>query len=156
MKKILQLILFLVITHSAGIIGSIFTTPAIKTWYAELTKPSFTPPDWLFAPAWLVLYTLMGIAIFLIWQKGLEQKHAKFAFTLFFVHLALNILWSILFFGFHNVLLALVDIVAFWFMIIVLIKMFWPLNKLAAYLLVPYLLWVSFAMLLNFSIWQLN
>ena len=156
MKKILQLIVSVLICQSAGLIGSFFTTPAIPTWYATLQKPSFSPPNWIFAPVWLTLYILMGIALFLVWQKRGEHKSAKPAIILFLVHLVLNAIWSILFFGLQNPLLALIDIAILWLMIVILTYQFWQIKRPAAYLLLPYLAWVTFAMILNFTIWQLN
>ena len=156
MKKIIQLIISILICQSAGLIGSFFTTPAIPSWYATLQKPSFNPPSWIFGPVWLTLYTLMGIALFLVWQKRGEHRLAKPAIILFLVHLVLNAIWSILFFGLQNPLLALIDIIILWLMIITLTYQFWQIRKSAAYLLLPYLLWVSFAAVLNFAIWRLN
>lgn len=155
-KNVSHLIISIIICQSAGIIGSIFTTPAIPIWYASLNKPSFTPPSWLFGPVWLLLYTLMGISLYLIWQKGLENKKVKSAFLLFLINLVFNSLWSVLFFGFKNPQIALVDILLVWVLIIILMLRFLKIDKIASYLLIPYLLWVSFATALNFSIWQLN
>ena len=155
-KTIVILIISLLLPHLAGLIGSFFTAPAIPTWYASLEKPFFNPPSWLFAPVWLTLYTLMGIALFLIWRKGLKREEARFAFFFFLVHLLINSAWSILFFGMQNPLIALLDITFLWLMILVLIIQFWKISKPAAYLLIPYFAWVSFASILNFSLWWLN
>jgi translocator protein len=155
-KKTLKLVASIALCHLAGVIGSFFTRPAIAGWYASLNKPLFSPPNWLFAPAWLTLYTLMGIALYLIWQKGLGEKKNKFAFYLFLGHLAVNALWSIVFFGLRSPLWAFVVIFILWLLIIWLTALFFKIDKRAAYLLVPYWLWVSFASLLNFSIWYLN
>lgn len=156
MKKTLQIILAIIICEAAGIIGSIATTPAIPTWYAGLQKPSFNPPSWLFGPVWITLYALMGIALFLVWKKRKENKLAKPAIILFSAHLVLNAIWSILFFGLQNPFWALIDIAILWLIIIILIGLFWQIKKPAAYLLLPYLVWVSFATILNFAIWRLN
>jgi tryptophan-rich sensory protein len=156
MKKTLQLISAILLCQLAGIIGSIFTAPAIPIWYATLQKPSFNPPSWLFGPVWITLYALMGIALFLVWQKRKENKLVKSAVILFLVHLILNATWSVIFFGLQNPFIAFIDILALWSMIIILTYQFSKIKKEAAYLLLPYLAWVSFAMVLNFAIWYLN
>ena len=151
-----KLIGSIAVCHLAGLIGSVFTTPNIQTWYATLEKPTFSPPNWLFAPVWLTLYTLMGIALYLIWQKGLKNENNRFAFFFFLLHLFFNAIWSIIFFGLHSPLLAFFVIVILWLMIIIMIMQFSRIRKWAGYLLAPYLLWVSFAGVLNFAIWWLN
>ncbi len=156
MKKFFLLILFILICQLPGIIGSVFTVSAIPGWYAYLQKPAFNPPNWIFGPVWISLYTMMGISLFLIWLKKKEYKLAKPAIILFLFHLILNGAWSILFFGLKNPLLALIDIFFLWLIIIILVWQFWLIRKPAAYLLFPYLAWVSFAMVLNFEIWRLN
>ncbi|MFC1710057.1 TspO/MBR family protein [Patescibacteria group bacterium] len=144
------------ISQLAGIIGSVFTTSEIDNWYVFLNKPSFNPPNWIFGPVWIILYTLMGISLYLVWLKGYKEENIKRAVNFFLIHLAVNSLWSIVFFGLHDLRLALVIIFTLWLMILYLIKLFLNINKIAAYLLIPYLLWVSFASLLNYSIWILN
>jgi len=156
MTKFLTPIIFIIISQAAGIIGSIFTSPAIPGWYASLNKPSFNPPGWVFGPVWIILYTMMGLAAWLVWQKWGESGLAKTAVILFFIHLVFNTLWSFLFFGLQNPLLAFIEIIILWAMILALIILYYQLDKRAAYLMIPYLLWVSFAALLNFSIWRLN
>lgn len=156
MNNLLKLVISVIISQFAGLVGSIFTTPAIPSWYAGLNKPSFSPPNWLFAPVWLSLYTLMGISFFLVWREGWEKKSVKRAMILFLVHLVLNSLWSILFFGLQNPLLAFLEIIVLWITIVLLIVLFWKINKTAAKLLIPYLFWVSFAAILNYSIFNLN
>jgi translocator protein len=155
-RNIFKLIFSIIIAHSAGIIGSLFTVSAIATWYEGLVKPVFNPPNWIFGPVWLVLYTLMGVALYLIWNKGLSNKQVRFTFIFFIVHLIFNALWSIVFFGLQNILLGLIVILVLWLMILSLISLSWKIDRRASYLLMPYLLWVSFATLLNFSILQLN
>jgi benzodiazapine receptor len=140
----------------AGFIGSIFTTPKISGWYAGIAKPSFTPPGWLFGPVWTFLYLLMGIALYLVWRKGLAAQGVKAALAVFFAQLVLNALWSYAFFGAESPLAGLVVIVALWAMIVASIAAFAPVSRAAAVLLVPYILWVSFATLLNASIYLLN
>jgi tryptophan-rich sensory protein len=155
-RDIAKLIVSIVACQCAGIIGSIFTTPAIPTWYATLEKPSFTPPNWLFAPAWITLFLLMGIAAFLIWRQGLEQKEVKTALIIFLVQLVLNALWSVIFFGLQSPLYGMVVILALWVAILLTILRFFKLSTAAGALLLPYILWVSFAAVLNISIWILN
>lgn len=146
-----RLIISLILPQLAGLVGSFFTAPAISNWYAFLEKPSFNPPSWIFGPAWILLYILMGISSYLVWQKG-DKK----ALTIFWIHLFFNALWSIVFFGLQNPGLAFLNIIVIWVFIIVLIIKFWKINKWSSILLIPYLLWVSFASVLNYFIWQLN
>lgn len=140
----------------AGLIGSFFTAPAIDSWYQYLAKPSFSPPNWIFGPVWTLLYILMGIAFYLVWQSGFENKKKKIALLIFAIQLALNSLWSILFFGLENPFWALNEIICLWIFILATLVLFWKIKKSAGWLLFPYLVWVSFAAVLNFSIWQLN
>lgn len=139
-----------------GILGTPFTLRAIPTWYATLVKPSFAPPNWLFGPAWTVLYLLMGIAFALIWSRGWKQKKARVARNYFLAQLAINFLWSPIFFGLRSPILGLITIVIMWALIAMTVKKFYAISKPAGYLLVPYLAWVSFATLLNISIVVLN
>lgn len=133
----------------AGVLGSFFIASSIPNWYQSLNKPFFSPPNWVFGPVWIILYILMGYSLYLIWVKNKVP-------VIFWIQLILNAFWSIIFFGMKNPALALVDIMALWIAIILTIKAFSKLNKLAAYLLYPYLAWVSFAILLNLSIILLN
>lgn len=152
--RIPQLILSIGLCLGAGILGSFFTVSSIPTWYVTLNKPPFSPPNWVFGPAWTILYILMGISLYLVWiSKGKLKQNAL---NLFFVQLGLNALWSIIFFGMKNPTLALVDIVALWIVIFLTIKSFTKISKLAGNLLIPYLLWVSFASVLNLAIVLLN
>lgn len=155
-KKPALLIISVILSQLAGIIGSTATISSIPNWYATLNKPFFNPPNWIFAPVWTTLYTLMGIALYLVWLKGYKNKNIKPAINLFLLHLVLNAGWSLIFFGLQNLTLALIVILILWLMIAKLILMFNKINKYSAYLLVPYLLWVSFATLLNFSLLILN
>lgn len=150
------LALFILISQAAGFIGTFFTTPAIPGWYASLEKPEFSPPNWIFAPVWTTLYLLMGIAAFLVWHKGSRGSAVKKALAAFWVQLTLNAAWSILFFGLKSPILGLVCILALWVAIAVTIARFAPLSKVAAWLMAPYLAWVSFATALNFEIYRLN
>ncbi|MBI4052629.1 MAG: tryptophan-rich sensory protein [Candidatus Diapherotrites archaeon] len=140
----------------AGAVGSIFTFPAIASWYASINKPYFTPPNWVFGPVWTALFLLMGIALFLVWEKGFQEKENKFAVKVFGAQLALNVLWSLLFFGLHNPFLAMIEIVALWLAIAATTILFSRIDRRAALLLLPYLAWVSFAAFLNYSVWLLN
>lgn len=139
-----------------GIIGSIFTTSAISGWYVYLVKPSFTPPDWVFGPVWTLLFALMGIAAFMVWQKGLKSVDVRRALAFFIVQLALNALWPIVFFGLHSPGGALIEIIFLWAAILATILSFLNVSRLAAWLLIPYILWVSFAVYLNYFLWVLN
>ncbi len=151
-----KLITSIVVCELAGTLGSIFTMSQITTWYATLNKPTLNPPAWIFAPVWTTLYFLMGVSAYLIWNKGLDRKDVKIALIVFGIQLALNVLWSIFFFGIHNPALAFLDIVLLWISILSTIFIFYKISPTAAYLLVPYIIWVSFASYLNYSIWVLN
>lgn len=155
-QDIIKLVVSIIACQLAGLIGSVFTTPAIPTWYAALQKPAFTPPNWLFAPAWLTLYLLMAIAAFIIWRKGLAQKEVKLALLIFAIQLILNALWSVAFFGLKSPLAGVIVIALLWVAILFTILRFFRLSAAAGALLLPYILWVSFAAALNIAIWQLN
>lgn len=153
-KNVLQVVLSIAICEAAGGIGALFTTPAIGGWYASLIKPSFNPPNWIFGPVWTTLFALMGIALYLVWRKKDPTRH--FALSLFALQLVLNVLWSIIFFGWHSLAGASWEIVLLWISIALTLAVFWKIEKAAGYLLVPYLAWVSFAAILTFSILKLN
>jgi benzodiazapine receptor len=154
--EILILFSSIIICQLAGIIGSVFTTPAIPRWYANINKPSFNPPNWVFAPVWTTLYLLMGIALFLVLRKGLNEKDIKIAIAVFVFQLVLNSLWSFLFFGLESPFAAFIEIIFLWAAILISIILFFRISGVAGALLIPYILWVSFASVLNFSIWRLN
>ena len=154
--NILKLVVSIVICQAAGLIGYFFARPAIPTWYADLRKPFFTPPDWLFGPVWVILYALIGIAAYRVWQKGLDQKDARYALVLFGVQLVLNALWPIIFFGLKSPLAGFVEITILAAAILWTIQRFLGVSKTAGTLLIPYFIWVSFASGLNLSIWYLN
>lgn len=156
MKNTWKFIVSVIGCELVGILGTPFTISAIPTWYATLNKPFFAPPNWLFGPAWTLLYFLMGVAFYLIWKQGWQKKKNRIAGKYFLAQLALNFIWSPIFFGLRAPLLGLIVIVAMWIMIAITMKKFYPLSKPAFYLLVPYLLWVSFATLLNGAIVVLN
>jgi translocator protein len=156
MNKYLKLFIAVVFCELAGIAATPITITSINTWYRALNKPSFSPPNWVFGPVWTVLYLLMGISAFLIWEKGLNKKEVRVALIYFLIQLICNFLWSLLFFGFYSPLIALIDIFVLWVAISLTIIKFHSISKPAAYLLIPYLLWVSFAAVLNLSIVVLN
>jgi len=150
------LILSILICQSAGLIGSAFTGPAITTWYVTLNQPSFTPPNWLFAPVWLTLYTLMGISAFLVWRQGLKDRQVRIALTIFSVQLIFNAFWSIAFFGLQSPLAGLIVIVMLWIAIVLTILKFFTISKAAGVALIPYIIWVSLAAVLNVALVILN
>ncbi len=152
---ILKLITSVMVCQIAGFFGSFFTIPAIPTWYHTLKKPFFTPPNWIFSPVWIVLFISMGVSLFFVWRES-DRPGFKPALVFFFVQLILNIFWSIAFFGLRSPLLGLFDIGVLWITILLTIQYFLRVSKFAGVLLIPYCLWVSFAALLNFSIWILN
>src|SRR3989344_2018576 len=149
--KVVPLLSWIVLCESAGILGSLFTIPAISSWYVTLAKPSFSPPNWIFGPVWTVLYLLMGIAAYRIWRMGGRRSTVRSAVVLFLVHLFFNAIWSPIFFGAQNIPLAFVDIGIIWTTLIIVIFRFAALDGVSAYLLVPYLCWVSFATVLNYN-----
>lgn len=155
MNKFTKLLTAISACELVGLLGTPFTAAAIPNWYATLEKPFFAPPNWLFGPTWTLLYFLMGISFYLIWQQK-NNRQNKIAKKVFFAQLFLNFIWSPTFFGLRSPLLGLLVIICLWLMIIVTIFKFYPLSKGAAYLLLPYLLWVSFATTLNAAILLLN
>jgi len=152
-----KLLFSLVLCLGAGAIGYYFTMPSIGTWYALLQKPVFTPPNWIFAPVWTLLYIMMGIALYCVWKKrGLKYQSKIAAYTWFGMQLVLNVAWSAVFFGIHSIFVGLLIIVGLWLAIAVTILKFKELAPSTVWLLIPYLLWVSYACLLNYSLWRLN
>lgn len=157
MNKLTRILIIVVTCLSIGYFSGLVTKSSIETWFPTLIKPRFNPPAWVFAPVWTTLYIMMGIAAGLIWNKMESHKEpVKKALIFFAIQLALNALWSILFFGLKNPLLALIEIVLLWLMIYETYIKFSKIDKIAGYLFIPYLLWVSFAAVLNGSIWWLN
>jgi benzodiazapine receptor len=153
---ILKLIVSIIVCQFAGLIGSIFTRASIPTWYATLKKPSFAPPNWLFAPVWTTLFVLMGVSAFLVWRNGLGDRRVRIALSTFAVQLVLNMLWSAAFFGLRSPLAGLIVIVILWAAILLTILNFLKVSVIAGMLLAPYILWVTFAAVLNTSIFILN
>lgn len=152
----MKLFISILIPVLVGVVSGFFTQPGVEGWYAVANKPSFNPSNWIFAPVWTTLYILMGIALFLVWKSDAEKNIKQTAIILFGVQLALNFLWSILFFTMHQPGWALAEVIMLWLMILLTIIWFGKINSAAAWLLVPYICWVSFASVLNYSIWQLN
>lgn len=155
-KRIFYLFLFVALPLLAGALGSLFTTPAISGWYAGLARPALAPPNWVFGPVWTTLFILMGVAAFLVWDRGWGRREVKVALAAFAGQLALNVGWSYLFFGRQSPGAALLEIVALWLAIVLTALLFFRIRRPAAWLLLPYLLWVSFASYLNFAFWRLN
>ena len=158
MEKInlFRLIISIIIPQLIGLSGTFFTSSSTNSWYEALNKPAFTPPDAVFGPVWIFLYLLMGISLFLIWNNGLENKNVRNAIIVFAIQLFLNSLWSIVFFGLQSTILGFVVIILLWLAIILTIRKFYPISSIAAWLLSPYLLWVTFAMILNYFLLVMN
>ena len=154
--RVIQFVAAVGVCLVAAAVGSLFTTPAIPTWYATLIKPALNPPSWVFGPVWTVLYILMGIALYLVWIKGWNNKNVRVAMAIFSVQLILNVLWSYLFFELQSPFLALIEIVLLWIAILMTILAFYRVSVPAAVLLIPYILWVTFASYLNYGIYILN
>lgn len=155
MPNYFKLIFSILICQLAGIIGSLFTRESIG-WYYTLSKPVFRPPNWMFGPVWIVLYLIMGISLYLVWKRGFGTPEAKYPMLFFFTQLIFNTLWPIIFFGARSIGGGLIIIFILWILIFLTILSFQRVNKTAAYLLIPYIIWVSYASVLNFSIWRLN
>jgi len=154
--ELARLILCIAICQMAGVIGSIFTASSVATWYTTLNKPWFSPPGSVISAVWILLFVLMGISLFLVWRQGISGADSKIALVVFAAQLLVNALWSYAFFGLQSPLAGVVVIVVLWLLILQTIIRFWPISKGAALLLVPYIIWVSFAGFLNYSIWRLN
>jgi translocator protein len=153
--QIFKLIASLILTLGVGAIAGIFTSSSVTGWYAGLNKPSFNPPNWLFGPVWTVLYIIMGISLFMIWKIE-PSKERNIALLIFMVQLIFNFCWSFIFFHFKLIGPALIDIIVLWISIVVMLILFYTIKPLAAYLNIPYLLWVSFASILNGAYYFLN
>lgn len=163
-QNYLRLLTAIALCESAGVLGSFFTVSSISTWYNTLNKPEFSPPNFVFGPVWIILYALMGVSLYLIWcsfknkskSKSKNKKEIQYSLILFLIHLGVNAAWSIIFFGLKNPFLAFLNIIILWLLIVAVVYKFYKIDKRASYLLIPYLFWVSFAMVLNYYIWVLN
>lgn len=156
MNNTTKLIISIAIPLAIGLIGGGFTASQIPVWFAHLNKPSWNPPSWLFAPVWTTLYIMMGIALYLVWKSDAAKSIKKSAIIFFEIQLILNFCWSFIFFNQHQIGWAMIDISFLWLFIVATIFSFRKISLTAAWLMVPYILWVSFASFLNYSIWQLN
>ncbi|MFQ6603408.1 TspO/MBR family protein [Flavobacterium sp. C3NV] len=157
LNKITKIVVALIICLMVGYSASIVTRPSVETWYPTIIKPSFNPPNWIFMPVWTLLYILMAVAAGLVWDKIKEQnQEVKVALGFFLIQLTLNAIWSYIFFGLKNPMLALIEMALLWLMIYETYLKFTKINKTAGYLLIPYMAWVAFAGILNASIWWLN
>ena len=152
-NKFLSFVLFFIITFSASFIGGLVTFTFKEPWYSELTKSNFNPPDWIFAPVWTTLYLMMTLAIWFFWHSKNREMNTIY---IYFIHIVFNTTWSVVFFGFHNIFLALVNLIILVLLIVILILRFGRVNKASSYLMIPYLLWSSFALFLNYSLLVLN
>ena len=152
-NKFLSFVLFFIITFSASFIGGLVTFTFKEPWYSELTKSNFNPPDWIFAPVWTTLYLMMTLAIWFFWHSKNREMNTIY---IYFIHIVFNTTWSVVFFGFHNIFLALVNLIILIFLIVILILRFGRVNKVSSYLMIPYLLWSSFALFLNYRLLVLN
>jgi benzodiazapine receptor len=162
-RDILRLAISIAVPLMAGVIGSIFTSQSVSTWFQTIEKPSFSPPYWLFGPVWTTLYVMMGVSLFLVWRATGSTTFPEYrrtrkvaAFIAFGIQLILNVLWSFLFFGLRSPQLAFVEIIILLISIVATIVIFCRISKLAAILMVPYAGWVTFASFLNLQIWLLN
>lgn len=151
-----RLVVSIALTLCAGLVGSVFTAPQIPGWYAGLVKSPLNPPSWVFGPVWTVLFILMGISLFLVWRNGTERPEVRIALLALGVQLVLNVLWSALFFGLQSPFLGFLEILVLWCAILATIVLSARVSTAAAVLLVPYLLWVSFAAYLTWAVWTLN
>jgi translocator protein len=156
MSNIVKAIIAIAIPLIVGGTSGFFTVTGVESWYQTIQKPSWNPPNWIFGPVWTTLYVMMGISLFLVWKEDTSTELKKIAIGLFSVQLILNFFWSFIFFGQQQPGWALIEIVALWIFILLTIFAFAQVNKTAAWLLVPYISWVSFATILNYTIWQLN
>ena len=152
-NKFLSFLLFALITYSASAIGGMATIGFKEPWYSLLIKPSYNPPDWIFAPVWISLYLIIGYAAWLMWST---KENTQKILNIYFIHLIINASWSVTFFAFHQILVSLIIIGLIILFVIWLIKLYYPINKISAYLMIPYLAWLCFAFVLNYSIFTLN
>ncbi len=152
-KKTISLLIFIVLAFGASAWGGLITSFYKEPWYSTIIKPDFNPPDWIFAPVWITLYLLMSVGAWLIW---INPKRVEKIIYIYFIHLLINGSWSLFFFGLHLILVSLIIIAVIIIFVIWLMKLYYPINKLSSFLMIPYLLWLSYAFLLNFYIFILN
>ena len=152
-NKFLSLILFFIITFSASFIGGLVTISYKEPWYSQLVKSSYNPPEWIFAPVWTTLYLMMTFAIWLFW---LSKKRDMNTIYIYFIHILFNTTWSVIFFAFHNILLAFINLMILIWLIVILILRYRRVNNVSAYLMIPYLLWSCYALFLNLNLLILN
>ena len=152
-KKIISLLIFVLLAFGASAWGGLVTSLYKEPWYSTIIKPEFNPPDWIFAPVWIALYLAMSVAIWLVW---INPKKTEKVIYIYFIHLLVNGSWSLFFFGLHLILVSLIIIAVIIFLVVWLIKLYYPINKISSYLMFPYLAWLSYAFLLNFYIFILN
>jgi translocator protein len=156
MNNLIKLVLSIALPLLIGFASSYFTITGVDSWYTTIQKPSWNPPNWIFGPVWTTLYVLMGISLFLIWKAGTSKETKRSALILFALQIIANFFWSFIFFDQHQMGLAFAEIIVLCLLILLTIFSFAKINKVAAWLLVPYISWVSFAAILNFTIWRLN
>ena len=156
MNNLIKLLVAMAVPLAVGGLSGAMTARSVATWYPNLVKPSFNPPAWIFGPVWTLLYVLMGVAAYLVWRRGIDADGVRVALIAFLIQLALNGLWSLLFFGLKSPALAFAEILLLWLAIGVTVWLFWRVVPAAGALLLPYWAWVSFAAILNGSIWRLN
>ena len=152
-NKFLSFVIFFIITFSASFIGGLVTITLKEPWYSQLIKSNLNPPDWVFAPVWTTLYLMMTLAIWFFWHSKNKDMNTIY---IYLIHIVFNTTWSVVFFGFHNIFLALVNLIILILLIVILILRFGRVNKVSSYLMIPYLLWSSFALFLNYSLLVLN
>lgn len=154
-SQIIKLLVSIILPLALGAIAGMFTSQSVPEWYETLNRPSFNPPNRIFGPVWTILYILMGISLFLIWKQN-SSKERNLAILIFLSQLTLNFLWSFIFFYFNMIGFALIEIILLWINIIIMIVLFFKIKPIAAYINIPYLLWVTFAAVLNASYFLLN
>ena len=152
-KKAISLLIFIILAFGASAWGGLVTSFYKEPWYSTIIKPEFNPPDWIFAPVWITLYIAMSVAAWLIW---INPKRVEKIIYIYFIHLLINGSWSLFFFGLHLILVSLIIIAVIIFFVVWLIKLYYPINKLSSFLMIPYLMWLSYALVLNFYIFILN
>jgi len=156
MKNWLKLVLCIIGVELVGILSSFLSLGSLDIWYSSLIRPSFNPPSWIFGPVWTILYAMIGASLYFFMMSKGKKKDKKTAYWIFGIQILLNFIWSPIFFGMHNIFLAVIVIALLWLAIIFTFLAFYKISKTSAWLLVPYWFWVSFASILNFSLWMLN